>query len=192
MLKNLLDGINLSFTTPDALEKEINQYWGDVAALEEEGAEEAVSRGQRLPHSDHPRGGRPSSLLGGDCNAGVGVQRLCSDGQSSKLPDQRGEKQCALYNGLGESGCPTSELAIRRYGGSKPVGNETGHLSSIHSEESMSCQQDRNQLAQITSENRRLLLETLEHLDYKLSLNSGVLAILEGVDLSTEDGIERC
>ncbi|BHF62950.1 Exocyst complex component 1 [Sparganum proliferum] len=59
-------------------------------------------------------------------------------------------------------------------------------------EESMSGLQDRDQLAQITSDNRRLLLETLEHLVSKLSLNSGVLATLEGVDLSTEDGIERC
>ncbi len=44
----------------------------------------------------------------------------------------------------------------------------------------MSGLQDRDQLAQITGDNRRLLLETLEHIVAKLSINAGVLKTLEG------------
>lgn len=43
----------------------------------------------------------------------------------------------------------------------------------------MSGLQDRDQLAQITGDNRRLLLETLEHIVASLSINAGVLRTLE-------------
>lgn len=46
-------------------------------------------------------------------------------------------------------------------------------------EESMSGLQDRDQLAQITGDNRRLLLDTLEHIVASLSVNAGVLKTLE-------------
>uniref|UniRef100_A0A0X3PAT8 Exocyst complex component 1 n=1 Tax=Schistocephalus solidus TaxID=70667 RepID=A0A0X3PAT8_SCHSO len=198
MLKNLPDGINLSFTTPDALEKEINQLWGDAAALEEETSEEAVSRGHRSNDGYHTLTTREEADLRRfleetvtqeqEFNADVLMDNLrnyLTDAENSNVHFiMASENQVARLLSSLDAAMEEVNLLEKKL--------DTYHQFIADVEESMSGLQDRDQLAQITSDNRRLLLETLEHLVSKLSLNSGVLATLEGVDLSTEDGIERC
>ncbi|VDD79260.1 unnamed protein product [Mesocestoides corti] len=182
LLKNLPEGIELSTSTAEALEASINELWGDSGVTAD--AAEDPMMGQRPGDTYNTLTSREESDLKKfldrtssedvfDASALMeSLQNYLFDAEGSNVHFivESEQKVAALISALDMA---MDELDIME------AKLDAYHQYITDVEESMSGLQDRDQLAQITGDNRRLLLETLEHIVASLSVNAGVLKTLE-------------
>uniref|UniRef100_A0A0R3WLR7 Sec3_C domain-containing protein n=1 Tax=Hydatigena taeniaeformis TaxID=6205 RepID=A0A0R3WLR7_HYDTA len=207
LLKNLPEGIEFSVSTPEALELAIAELWGDSAAAAE--ISEASAIGQRPGDGYNTLTNREEADLKKffdrttsedifDADSLMrNLQKYLFDAEGSNVHFivESEQKVVALINALDmaleELDSMEAKLdAYHQYIALDlafiPIKHNVGVAKLFFSfnktkdvEESMSGLQDRDQLAQITGDNRRLLLDTLEHIVASLSVNAGVLKTLE-------------
>ncbi|KAM3185532.1 hypothetical protein ACTXT7_006173 [Hymenolepis weldensis] len=182
MLKNLPEGIEFSTSTPESLEMAINEFWGDASSVTDIADNAAV--GQKQGDYYNTLNDREESDLKKFLDATSSedifdahslmqnLQKYLFDAEGSNVHFivESEQKVVALIGAL--------DMALEELDAMEAK-LDAYHQYIADVEESMSGLQDRDQLAQITGDNRRLLLETLEHIVASLSVNAGVLRTLE-------------
>ncbi|KAM7538191.1 hypothetical protein Aperf_G00000061858 [Anoplocephala perfoliata] len=182
LLKNLPEGIEFSTSTPEALEMAINELWGDTSAAVDIADDEAV--GQRQGDGYNTLNDREENDLKNFLDGTSSEDIFDADSLMHNLQKYLFDAEGSNVHFIVESEHKVATLITALDMALEELDTMEAKLDAYHQyiadvEESMSGLQDRDQLAQITGDNRRLLLETLEHIVASLSINAGVLRTLE-------------
>ncbi|VDK33705.1 unnamed protein product [Taenia asiatica] len=182
LLKNLPEGIEFSVSTPEALEMAIGELWGDSAVAAE--VSEASAIGQRPGDGYNTLTNREESDLKNFFDRTTSEDIFDADSLMRNLQKYLFDAEGSNVHFIVESEQKVVALISALDMALEELDSMEAKLDAYHQyiadvEESMSGLQDRDQLAQITGDNRRLLLDTLEHIVASLSVNAGVLKTLE-------------
>ncbi|KAL5964910.1 Exocyst complex component 1 [Taenia solium] len=182
LLKNLPEGIEFSVSTPEALEMAIGELWGDSAVAAE--VSEASAIGQRPGDGYNTLTNREESDLKKFFDRTTSEDIFDADSLMQNLQKYLFDAEGSNVHFIVESEQKVVALISALDMALEELDSMEAKLDAYHQyiadvEESMSGLQDRDQLAQITGDNRRLLLDTLEHIVASLSVNAGVLKTLE-------------
>nr|CDS17725.1 exocyst complex component 1 [Echinococcus granulosus] len=182
LLKNLPEGIEFSVATPEALEVAIGEFWGDSSVAAE--VSEASAFGQRPGDGYNTLTNREESDLKKFFDRTTSEDIFDADSLMRNLQKYLFDAEGSNVHFIVESEQKVVALISALDMALEELDSMEAKLDAYHQyiadvEESMSGLQDRDQLAQITGDNRRLLLDTLEHIVASLSVNAGVLKTLE-------------
>ncbi|VDO13239.1 unnamed protein product [Rodentolepis nana] len=182
MLKNLPEGIEFSTSTPESLEISINEFWGDPSFVSDISDDSAV--GQKKGDGYNTLTDREESDLKKFFDDTSSEDIFDADSLMQNLQKYLFDAEGSNVHFIVESEQKVVSLISALDMALEELDTMEAKLDVYHQyiadvEESMSGLQDRDQLAQITGDNRRLLLDTLEHIVASLSVNAGVLRTLE-------------